>query len=391
MKKDSKAMKIFLPVAILLAGFAVMMIMVKSRPEQKKVQRQAPAMLVEVMLAESTDTSSMIHATATVSPAREVVIVPQVSGVVTSVEKGFAAGGFFRKGQLLFTIDGTDYALALKSAESAMAKALHNLETVKSRASIAQREWDLLNNDKGEKPNPLVLYEPQLKEAEAGLGSADASVKLAELNLSRTKLRAPFDARVRSENLDVGQFIAMGSQVATLAGTATAEVTAPLVKEELHWISIPMPGAMAKGSLATVSMGQGSETDRWSGRVVRSLGEVDPKSRMVSVVIEIQDPYGLRASSGDAARLLNGSFVDVAIEGRPLISVFILPRSVLREDSTVWVMDGEGLLRIRNVNVLRMEKDRIIIDSGLNDGDQIVVTGISGAANGLRLRTEGSE
>ncbi|KKK75460.1 hypothetical protein LCGC14_2873480, partial [marine sediment metagenome] len=185
MKKDSKALKIILPVAILLAGFLVMMILVKSRPEQKKVQRQAPAMLVEVMEAQATDTNAMVHTTATVSAAREITIVPQVSGVVTSVEKDFVAGGFFKKGQMLFTIDKTDYALALKSAEAARAKALHTLETVKSRADIAEQEWEILDNGKGEKANPLVLYEPQLKEAEASLESADATVKLAELNLSR--------------------------------------------------------------------------------------------------------------------------------------------------------------------------------------------------------------
>ena len=387
MKKHSKALKIFLPVAILLAGLAVMMIMVKSRPEQKKVQRHSPAILVEVMRAESTDTISIVHANATVSAAREVTVVPQVSGVVTSVEKDFVAGGFFRKGQTLFTIDETDYALALKSVEASLAKARHDLETVKSRAAIALQEWELLDDGKGEKPNPLVLYEPQLKEAEAGLESADALVQLAELKLSRTKLRAPFDVRVRSESIDVGQYIGMGSQVALLAGTGTAEVVVPLQKEELGWISIPRPGSKGGGSRATVSMGQEGGTASWNGSVVRSLGEVDPKSRMVSVVVEIQDPYGIRAKSSDTKILLNGSFVDVTIMGRPLKDVFVLPRSVLREDSTIWVMDEQGLLRINKVGVLRTEKDRIIIDSGLKDGDNIVLTRFSGAADGLRLRT----
>ncbi|MCK4911410.1 MAG: efflux RND transporter periplasmic adaptor subunit [Thermodesulfovibrionales bacterium] len=388
MKMDNKALKVILPVAILLAGFLVMMIMVKSRPEQKKVQRQAPAMLVEIMRAESTDTISMVHATATVSAAREVTLVPQVSGVVTSLSRNFKAGGFFKKGQLLFSIDKTDYALALKSAEAARAKALHTLETVRSRADIAGREWEILDNGKGKKPNPLVLYEPQLKEAQAALESADASVKLAELKLSRTKLRAPFDARVRSENIDVGQYIGMGSQVALLAGTETAEVVVPLLKEELGWISIPRPGSKDGGSLATVSMGQGGGgTAFWNGNVVRSLGEVDPKSRMVSVVVEIKDPYGIKAKSSDTKILLNGSFVDVTIMGRSLKDVFVLPHSVLREDSTIWVMDEQGLLRINKVNVLRTEKDRIIIDSGLKDGDNIVLTRFSGAARGLRLRT----
>ncbi len=387
MNKSSKALKIFLPVAILLAGFAVMMIMVKSRPEQKKVQRLSPAILVEVMRAEARDTRSMIHATATVSAAREVTVIPQVSGVVTSVEKDFVAGGFFRKGQLLFTIDETDYALALKSVEAALAKARHDIATVKSRAAIAQQEWELLDNGKGEKPNPLVLYGPQLKEAEAALESAGASVELAQVRLARTKLRAPFDVRVRTESIDVGQYISMGSKVAVLAGTETAEVVVPLLREELGWVRLPRPGARTGGSVAMVSMGQGSGKVAWSGQVVRSLGEVDPKSRMVSVVVEVKDPYGIKAKNEGTDRLLNGSFVNVSITGRGLGRVFSVPRTVLREGSTIWVMDEQGMLRIKEVGVLRTEKDRIIINSGLDDGDNIVLTRISGAADGLRLRT----
>ncbi len=387
MKMDNKALKIILPAVILLAGFLIMMIMIKSKAEQKKEQRQSPAMLVEIIRAQRSDTSAIVHATAIVSAAREVTLVPQVSGVVISLAGNFKAGGFFKKGQLLFSIDRTDYALALKSAEASMAKARRDLETVKSRAGIAQREWELLDNGKGEKPNSLVLYEPQMKEAEAALESADALVKLAQLNLNRTSLYAPFDARVRSESIDVGQFIGMGSQVALLAGTETAEVVVPLLKEDLGWISIPRPGSGNSGSQATVSMGQGGGTASWRGHVVRSLGEVDPKNRMVSVIVEIKDPYGMRARSSDKEMLLNGAFVDVTIMGQPLKGVFVLPRSVLREDSTVWVMDEQGLLRINKVNVLRMGKDRIIIDSGLKDGDNIVLTRFSGAAEGLRLRT----
>ena len=387
MKKDSKVLKVAIPLGILAVGFLVMMVLVMSKPEQVKVQREAPAMLVEVMKAQAVDTNAMVHATATVSAAREITIVPQVSGVVTSVERDFVAGGFFKKGQMLFTIDETDYALALKSAEAARAKALHTLETVRSRADIAEQEWEILDNGKGEKANPLVLYRPQLKEAEASLESADATVKLAELNLSRTRLRAPFDARVRSENIDVGQYIGLGSQVAVLAGTETAEVVVPLLKEDIRWVALPRPGVRSGGSLATVSMSQGADKATWQGHVVRSLGEVDPKTKMVSVVVEVKDPYAIKGRAKGSTKLLNGSFVNVSIMGRGLSGVFTLPRTVLRGGSTIWVMDKQGMLRIKEVGVLRMEKDRVIIDSGLEDGDNIVLTRFSGAADGLRLRS----
>ncbi len=379
--------KVGIPLGILALGIIVMVILIKIKPEQKKVERQTPAILVDTMEARLTNTSAMIHATATVSASREITIVPQVSGLVTSVQKEFTAGGFFKKGQLLFTIDETDYALALKSAEAARAKALHTLETVRSRAEIAGQEWEILDNGRGEKPNPLVLYEPQLKEAQAGLASADASVSLAELKLARTKLLAPFDARVRSENIDVGQFISTGAQVARLAGTETAEVIVPLSKEDLNWVTLPTPKAGSKGSTATISISQETASHLWQGQIVRSLGEVDQKSRMISVVVEVTDPYGIKDNNSGTKQLFNGSFVNVSIKGSELIGVFTLPRSVLHEDSTIWVMDEDNSLRIKKVNVLRIEKDRIIINSGLAEGDRIVVTGFSGAAEGLGLRS----
>ncbi|KKL72286.1 hypothetical protein LCGC14_2086420, partial [marine sediment metagenome] len=103
--------------------------------------------------------------------------------------------------------------------------------------------------------------------------------------------------------------------------------------------------------------------------------------------VEVKDPYAIKGRAKGSTKLLNGSFVNVSIMGRDLSGVFTLPRTVLREGSTIWVMDKQGMLRIKEVGVLRMEKDRVIIDSGLEDGDNIVLTRFSGAADGLRLRT----
>jgi RND family efflux transporter MFP subunit len=387
-KKTKKIFKTLLPVLILLAGLAIMMILIKSRPEQVKVQREPASVFVEVMEVSAMDRRAKIMATGTVTPAREISVVPQVSGVITRVSRNLVAGGFFKKGDLLFEIDNTDYALILKSAESLRAKAEFELESIKSRAEIARKEWEIMKGSNGEQPNSLVLYEPQLKNGQAALDSSLASVKLAEHNLARTILRAPFDARVRSKSIDVGQYITPGAPVAVLAGTETAEVVVPLKKEELDWVTLPKQGFWTGGSPATVSIGHGTGTFTWSGSVVRSLGEVNPKTKMISVVVEIKDPYGTKNRNKNAKKLLNGSFVNVSITGHELRGVFTLPRSVLREGSTVWTMDEQNLLRIKEVGVLRTEKNRIIIDSGLEDGDKIVLTKISGAANGLRLKTE---
>jgi multidrug resistance efflux pump len=102
------------------------------------------------------------------------------------------AGGFFRQGERLFSIEDTDYRLALERAEATRAKAEYELATIESQAEVARVEWERLYEDSGEEPNPLVLYEPQLKNARAALASAGSSVRQAEIDLERTRVRASF-------------------------------------------------------------------------------------------------------------------------------------------------------------------------------------------------------
>ena len=81
-----------------------------------------------------------------------------------------------------------------------------------------------------------------------------------------------------------------------------------------------------------------------------------------------------------------GQYVDVQFAGPVLEGVVALPRSALRENDTVWVVDEALQLRIRPVEVLRLERDVVLIRSGLQDGEQVVLTQISGAADGQKLR-----
>jgi RND family efflux transporter MFP subunit len=384
MNLRSKAVRVILPLAIILLGIAVMAVLVKSRSAPKKGGSEQKGLLVHTMTVKAEDRAATIKTTATVNPALQVSVIPQVSGIVISVADGFSSGGFFKKGALLFHIDDTDYRLALSQAKAAEAKAEFELERIKSQASIARDEWEIMSEGETEgKPNPLVLYEPQLKNAKASLDSAASAVRLAELNAGRTKITAPFDCMVRSEDIDVGQYVRSGTPVAEIVGTKTAEVVVPLLQGDLEWIETG-----TRGSEATVTDDKNNAV--WHGIVTRSFGEVDTKTRMVKVVVEVEDPYGQK-SEGGATHLLFGSFVDVEIKGRELSGVFVIPRSVIREASTVWTMDGDGMLRIKKVNVLRIEGENAIVSGGLEDNDEVVVTNISGAAKGMKLRTASGE
>jgi len=387
MSKKTILLKIALPIVVILAGLAGMQIMVHSRAAPKKEVKESRGVLVEVKSVTRENLPVVVMGTGTVGSRQEASITPQVNGRVTYLAPGFVVGGLFRKGDLLFRIEDTDYRLAIDGAKAALAKAEFDLATVEGQAHVARIEWERLHLAETKEPSPLVLYEPQLKNARASVDSAKAGLSQAELDLARTSVYAPFPCLVRSEEIDLGQYVTVGKSVATVAGTGAAEIVVPLPLEEMQWITIPRKGSNGNGSKALVKLAVGDQVLTWKGQVVRSLGEVDPRGRMARVVVGVADPYNLQRG-GDSKRqdLEIGMFVDVEIIGKTLSGVFSVPRSALRDGDTVWKMDEEGRLRVTPVTVVRRERDTVILRDGFEEGDMVVLTNISGAAEGMQLR-----
>jgi RND family efflux transporter MFP subunit len=304
------------------------------------------------------------------------------------VSEHFIAGGFLSKGDLVFEVERVDYELALENARAARAKAELELARQQSNARVARAEWERLDIAGEEAPNPLVLYEPQLNQAHAALASADTAIRKAELDLERTSISAPFNCRVRSEQAEPGQYVRAGVSVGTVAGSNIADVVVPLPLEEVSLLDVPRQGGKRKGSTGEVILETGNGRFSWEGRVDRTLGEVDPKGLMTRVVVEVGDPYNLVAEAGDRRPDLEvGMFVAVLLEGGVMENVFVIPRNALRDGETVWIVEADETLGIRDVHVLRRDEERVMVDSGLDNGEKVIVSSLEGAAEGMKVRT----
>ncbi len=389
MSNKSTAKKILLPVLIIgvaLAIAALLIISKKTPPKQPKTQLGA---LVEVLKVMPQDYPLTVRASGTVEARQEINLEPQVSGKVVALGKNFASGVFFHKGDLLIQIEQTDYRLNVEQAEAALARAEVELATTESQAAIARLEWDRLGlQQQGEDANPLTLYEPQMKHAKANIASARAALDQARLSLQRTTIVAPFDARIRSEQVDVGQFVRSGFRLATITGSRSAEVIVSVPMEDLPWLSIPSQRRTA-GSKATISLRYGKNETLWPGLIDRALGEVDPRGRMLQVAVRVMDPYRLLEQNTRPPYLEVGMFVDVEFVGPVLEEMIVLPRRALRDNRTVWIADNDGVLRIRPVEVARLAREQVVISSGLEAGERVVLTTLTGAANGMKLRVAG--
>ena len=387
MSAKQKVIKILLPLVILAVGIIVMRVLILSRSVPQKEVRENPGALVEVISAAKQDKQLQIYGTGTVQPEQEVTITMQVDGLIDKVAPDFVAGSFFRQGERLFSVEAIDYELALDRAKTALIKAENEITIIESKATVARQEWQRLKLDDQEEPNPLIVYAPQLEDAKANRSAAIAALKQAELNLQRTRVVAPFNCLVRSEEVGLGKYVRSGNNVAMIASVDAAEIVVPLPLDDLQWINTPSQNPGNKGSLTTVSLKVGDKDYKWQGKVVRSLGEVDPRSRMARLVVRVDDPYGLHdRKTENRMNLELGMFVEVLFAGEVLTDVIELPRTALRENSSVWVMDNDQKLRVKHVEIARMEKQSALISAGLQEGDMVILTALLGGVDGMKLR-----
>ncbi len=392
MASGKKILKIAAPFLILIAGVAVMSTLVASREAPKKRPKRDTGALVRVAEVKRGSHRIVIAGTGIAQPARSVTIIPQVGGKLTFVSDSLVQGGIVPEGKVLMKIEDVDYRLSVERAKAAFVAAEFELAKVKGEARVARSIWKSAGKRSaalGGKPNPLTVFVPQLKKARAELSSAKAALAQERVNLERTVLRAPFNSIVRTENVELGQFVRVGTEIVTLTGTDNIEVLVPIKVDDLEWIDVPAAGSRKKGSHARVSIVAGGRTYKWNGSVVRSLGEVDPNGRMNRVIVRVEDPYGLKAGFKSNGRppLVIGSFVDVEIDGATLHGVFNISRSALRDSYTVWTVEDGNTLKIRKVKPVRIEDKTVIIKEGLTDSALVVTTDLTGAADGMRLRT----
>ncbi len=387
MVKKSTLPKIILPIIILLVGFLVMKALISQHKAPEKTERPNLGALVQVLKVKKTMKQVEVFSTGSVQATEEISVALQVSGQITEISPNFVAGGFFQAGELLFAVDTADYQFALQQAKASLAKTENSLAVAQGKAKIARLEWQRLHPDGTPKPTPLAIHEPQLQEARANLNAAEANVKQARLNLTRTRMTAPFNCRVRSERIGPGQFVKSGESVAVLSAIDEVEIIVPLSRQEIRWLKIPVRSNGKKGSPARIILTSGDANHSWQGQVVRSMGEADPKDRMIRVVVRVKNPYrSLQTGKTSRPDLIPGTYVDVVFQGKELSDVIVLPLTALRDNATVWIMDQDNKLRIRAIKKNHQEEDSFWVSKGLEEGERVITTTLSGGSDGMLLR-----
>ncbi len=374
---QSKKSTVLYPIAIVICGLLLSVLISTSKPEPKAQARaEAPPSQVPALLATPADRAITVAAQGTVQPKTEIDLVAQVSGRIDYVAEHFVAGGYFSAGDTMLKIDARDYRIEVVRAQSRLADAQQVLALEQGRARQAKREWRDLGNREA---NALFLRKPQLAAATAAVEAAAADLEKAQLNLSRTTLSVPFDGYVRDIGVNLGQFVAVGTPLASVFSTDILEVRVPLTDRQVGLMDLSLL-QQAGGIDAKVIAEYGGESFSLKGKLVRMEATVDTRSRVRYGIIEVDD----KLATESPIPLVVGQFVKAEIAGRLFQNVIAVPLNAMFERNSVLTSDGENRLRITPVKVLQVDGDQAWI-SGLARDTKVLLKRPGYVIEGMKI------
>ncbi len=385
--------KYFVTLVILAASVLAILGLNAFKPKAKRIKPALPVPIIKAIELFPQDEHVYIEAYGSVIPAREIDLYPEVAGRIIKQSPELVPGGIIGKDQFIAQIDPIDYELKLKEYEAEVAEAEYGLEFEKGQQNIAKKEWQLFGKEAAstQASKSLALREPHMKNARAKLDAASSKLAAARLALQRTTMRSPFNALVLEESVEEGQLVGLQKPIAKLVDTDNFWIQVSIALSSLE--RVHFPGRYKKeGSNARVVLDAGNgHTVNRNGKVFKLLGDLDPKGKMVRLLVLLRDPLKLKDETGNRAgngKILLGSYVKVNIDAGVFKDIYVIPREAIRDGNKIWTLDDAGKLVIKQVTIKWRRQDDVLVEADIEPGERLVTSRIQAPLPGMQLRTK---
>ena len=364
---------------IIVAGI-ITWLMINNREAPAKKAQEEKTRSVTAVAAQPQTLHIPLATQGVVEPRTRIRLLPEVNGKITSTSPDWVNGGFFRKGDVMLSIEDHSYQNQLSKARASLAQAQSALTQEKALAYVAEKEWQQRDNKpENAASRDLALRKPQLEAARQQVASAQADVASAKKVLAKTRIRAPFDGIVSQKAADIGQVVSPGQLLAEFSAIDWVEIRVPLTERQRALLDLP--GLTDNKPVeAHVTYVTGDTRKTFTGQLVRTEAMLDEMTKVLYGVIRISDPYGL--ATDRSAILPIGAFVEVDVISRELKGVIKIHQRLLRSGNRVWVADSQNRLQQRPVELLPVRGETVYIASGLQAGDHIITSSIVDAHEG---------
>ncbi|WP_346836509.1 efflux RND transporter periplasmic adaptor subunit [Microbulbifer sp. SAOS-129_SWC] len=369
-----------LPVLVILLALAIAAWMLREKPTLHRGAHRAPPPTVEVARAERGQFPLTVTALGKVRARELVELQPQVDGRVAWLDYDLGPGSILAAGAPLLRIEREPYELALQTARSSLAERRAELQQEQGQREVAKEEYKLLGSSLPKTDRALVLREPQLAAAEARVDAAAAQVKLAQRDLRLTEIKSPLRALLVSRSVDVGDRVAPGTALYSLAGADRFQIEVEVSATQLARLNQPQLKVRVRGS-------QWPANQYRSAEFLRAIPVLQEQGRLAKVLLELPDP--LAADHPGMPPLLLNDLAQVELTGRSAPDAVRIPVAAVQDGDRVWVVE-QGKVAIRPVQIDYQSGDYAVLKSGLAGGEQVITTRLTTVTNGMPVRIAGA-
>ncbi|MEC7606356.1 MAG: efflux RND transporter periplasmic adaptor subunit [Pseudomonadota bacterium] len=381
--------RIVLPIAILIGCFLISGYLIRNPTTVEEAAIEIIPVSVRVAEVNLESVDLVVGSQGKVQAAQTASLSAPVAGPVEWISSSMEAGGYVEGGQALLRLEAADFETALERSRA-------NLQQAQAEAEFADTELARMR----ELAEQRLASDSQLQDAQrranvnkARLIDAQASYDQAQLDLDRTEIRAPFNAVIQSRDVELGQYVNRAQSVALLYGADEVEVRVPLAIRQLGFLNVPLGqrGEISEEHAPDVLLTgmYGGQKYNWPGKLVRIEASIDPSSNTVQTIIRVSQPSTDKEQDENGLRTIPlpiGLYVEADIQGRTVENIISLPRSVIRNNNQVLIVDAENKMYYREVEIFRLEEQQVLISSGILPGERICISPIQAVVDGMAVQ-----
>lgn len=322
----------------------------------------------DVLKLEPVKMQYVVTAPGTIDAFERVQVTARVAGVVDRVS--FREGQEVKKGDTLVIIDSERFGLAVNSAKANLEKA--QAAQKDTEAMVERREGASAQNPGLIPGEELASYRTKSLTAKADTAVALENLKIAQLNMRDSAVRAPMEGIIQTRTVETGQYVNTGYVMATLLRNDPMLLRFQVEPSEAPRIKVGMTASFTL-----------RETQRaYTAKISLVSGSADATSHMVGITATIDDDKG-------KYWLRPGSFCDVSVDVGGTRESVVIPRTATRATDHGYVVyvAKDDVVEERVITLgMSSKTGSVEVRTGLRPGELIVVRGAEALTSGARIR-----
>jgi RND family efflux transporter MFP subunit len=431
---------IFLPLLI-LAAVAFVMMQMKAKQAIEHTEVEFPVKTVEVLTVNKIPFRTRAVAYGNVEPATLLKAKSEVNGKISYIHPELKQGESLPKGTTVLRIETTTFEISLDSSQAGLASSqssltqiqaeeqsakrslgiaqqnlklglaeLQRVKSLVSKGTLARNQLDIeeqkvlqLRSTLQNLQGTLDTYASKKASTRAQIKQSKSQVDQSKDTLVRTEIVLPFDARIGSVSVEVGEFISAGSQLYEALGIEAVEINAQLPIKHVRPLASTMSPAENQGSGNSINLQNtdnlqsaianwnldvkvrivgGDKNTFWDGKLLRISESVDPTRDTLGMVVTVDKPYE-GVIPGQRPPLIKGMYTSVEFLSQPK-NMLVIPRKALHQ-KRVYVVSDKNTLEIRPIQISFSQRQLVVIKDGLKEGDKIITSDLVPVIEGIKL------